>query len=83
MLQNWHLFLAFSYLSVLNKAIILLMAMIMHNKVGFIMTLEKNDAYNYELSYNLKLICTIQLFLLVSVDNRNRISIIWKKVTFV
>ena len=44
------------------------MAMIMHNKVGFIMTLEKNDAYNYELSYNLKLICTIQLFLLVSVS---------------
>ena len=54
-------FFAFSYLSVLNKAII----------------------YNPELSYILKLICTIQLLLLVPVGNHNRISIILRKDTFV
>ena len=41
-LQNYHLFLAFSYLPVLNKAIILLMTKIMHKKVGFIMILAKD-----------------------------------------
>ena len=57
--------------------------MIMHNKVGFIMNLENYDAYNCELSYILKLICTIQLLLLVFVGSNNRISIILKKGTFV
>ena len=44
-------FFEFSYLSALNKAIILLITMIMHNKVGFIIILENYDVYNCELSY--------------------------------
>ena len=55
----------------------------MNNKVAFIMILVKHDLYNCELSYILKLICTIQLLLLVSVGNHTRISIILKKDTFV
>ena len=54
----------------------------MHNKVGFTMISVIHDAYNSELIYILKLICTIQLLLLVSVGNHNRISIILKKDTF-
>ena len=83
MLQNYYLFHEFSYLSVLNKTTILLMTMIMYNKVGFIMILEKQDVYNCKLSYILKFICTIQLLLLVFVDSHNRISIILNKVTFI
>ena len=70
-LQNLHLFLEFSYLAALNKAIILLITMIMHNKVGFIMILENYDVYNCKLSYILKLICTMQLLLLVFVGSHN------------
>ena len=83
MLQNYYFFREFSYLSVLNKATILLMTMIMYNKVGFIMILEKHDVYNCKLSYILKLICTIQLFLRVFVDSHNRISIILNKGTLI
>ena len=49
MLQNLHIFLAFSCLLILNKAIKLLMTVIMH----------KHYVYNCELSYNLQLIGTI------------------------
>ena len=67
-------------MSVLDKAIIIpLMTMIMH-KVGLIMVIEKHDVYNCELSYILKLICTIQLLLLVSVGN-DIIPMILKKDT--
>ena len=83
MLQNYYLFHEFSYLSVLNKTTILLMTMIMYNKVGFIIILEKHDVYNCKLSYILKFICTIQLLLLVFVDSYNRISIILNKGTFI
>ena len=54
----------------------------MHNKVGFIMILENYDVYNCEVSYVLKLICTMQLLLLVFVGSHKGISIILKKERF-